>query len=95
MAISPYLKLEKEKVNPLRGDPAAMFWYVALTEYSSRLSRDRNGYVRISKKIIEEDYGFSRDQVKYLDKKLIKSGVIITDKKKGGGRTPTGYKIIK
>lgn len=88
-----YLKIDKRTLGRLSGDPASMLWYAALKDYARRFKPDREGYIRISPKVVEVDYGFNRDQIKYLNKKLRSVGLIEIDPVKRGRRIPTGYKI--
>lgn len=94
MGIKPYLKIDKHRLKPLLGDPAAMFWYQVLVDYSKRFKPDKLGFIRINKKTIMDDYGLNRDQIQYLNRKLCKVGVIRMDTERRGNRTPAGYRIL-
>jgi hypothetical protein len=94
MGIGLYLKIDKSALKKLRGDPAAMFWFGCLSDYSRRFRTDKFGYFRVSRKVVEDDYGLSRKQIQYLNLKLATMGVIEIDPVIRGGRIPTGYKIL-
>ena len=92
--ITPYLRVEKWRLKPLLGDPAAMFWFQAILDYSKRFMPDRHGYIRIVRQTIQDDYGLSREQIKYLNRKLVDKKLIALDPINRGYKTPTGYKIL-
>lgn len=88
------MKVEKWRLEPLLGDPAAMFWFQILLDYSRRFKPDRHGYVRITRQTILDDYGLSREQIKYLNRKLVEKNLIELDPINHGYKTPTGYRIL-
>jgi hypothetical protein len=94
MGIVRYLKVDKWRLDVLHGDPAAMFWYQALLDYSKRFKPDKLGYIRISRQTVMSDYGFSRTQIQHLNRKLCDAKLINIDMVRRGNRTPTGYRML-
>jgi len=92
--IKPYLKIEKTRLTALSGDPAAMFWYSVLCDYSRRFKPDKHGYIRIVRQTVTDDYGLTREQIKYLNRKLVEKRMIALDPINRGFKTPTGYRIM-
>ena len=88
-----FLMIDKRTIGILAGDPASMLWFAALKDYSKRFKPDKTGFIRISFKIVESDYGLNKRQIRYLNDKLIAAKLIKTDTKIRGGRIPTGYII--
>ena len=87
--------IDKRTIGLLAGDPASMLWFAALKDYSKRFKPDKTGFIRISYKVVESDYGLDRRQIKYLNNKLVKARLIKIDTTIRGGRIPTGYIIYK
>lgn len=95
MGFSPFLRIKIKDLEPLRGDPSAMFWYMALRRYCQYLPKDRYGFIRISRALVKRDYGMDRNRIQYLNRKLQDLGLLELDTKKRGRRIPTGYKLAK
>lgn len=93
MVVPQYIKLPRAAFEPLRGDLAAMMWYAALLDYCQRFQPDEYGFVRISHRVIESDYGFNQQKIKRFNMKLRDAGLLITDTVARGRRTPTGYRL--
>ena len=93
MSVARYLRVDLGCLKSLRGDPAAMFWYEVLLDYSRTFKPDKHGYIRISKQVVYETYGFNVRQVRYLNEKLCKANLLKIDTAPRGKRTPIGYML--
>lgn len=88
-----YLKIEFRHLRKVRGDPALMLWYGALRDYARKFKPDKTGYIRLSKAVVDSDYGINRRQIQRMNGRLEELGLIEIDKLQRGGRTPMGYRI--
>lgn len=84
-------KLDYAKVG---GDFVLAYWYAVLKDYRKRLKKDQYGYTRVSSEMFADDWGLDRIKVWRYNRKLEDKGLIKIDRKKRGGRTWIGFKLV-
>lgn len=89
-----YFTVAKKTARDFNGDLALALWYSALVDYSKRFRKDKYGFFRVSQKIVEDDLGLTKSQVRNLNAKLVARGIIVKDDSNHGGRTFAGYKLV-
>lgn len=84
-------KLDYAKVG---GDFALAYWYAVLKDYRKRFKVDPHGFTRVSSETFLDDFGLDRVKVWRYNRKLEDKGLLKLDRKKRGGRTWIGFKLI-
>jgi len=89
-----YIIAERSDYALVEGDFMIWSWYSILKNYVRICKRDNHGYTRVSSQRFADDWGVDRHTVWRYNRKLEGKGLIKIDRKRRGGRTWVGFKLI-
>lgn len=87
------MSIDMRDIPKVDGDLALAFWYSILKDYAKRMKKDKDGFIRVSSKVFEFDYGVNRMKIWRYNKRLEDKGLVSVDRAARGGRTWIGFKL--
>lgn len=90
-----YFQVDESNIKKTEGDFFLLCWYSALLNYSKRLKRDGQGYVRIFSSVYQNDFNLNRAKVWRMNRRLEELGLIQLKKGGKGAKDALGFKILR
>lgn len=93
-AENSFIMSERSDYTLVEGDFLLWTWLSIIKNYVRICRRDNHGYTRISSRRFADDWGVDRHTVWRYNRRLEDKGLIKLDRKRRGGRTWVGIKLI-
>ena len=89
-----FIKSERRDYAIVEGDLSMWGWYSIMKNYARVCKRDQYGFYRVSSQRFADDWGLDRIKVWRYNRKLEDKGLLKIDRRKRGGRTWIGFKLV-